>query len=65
MSGLLNFATFAGLFSAVTATTMQMSYLENRTLLEKGVNACYSASLIFSFAAAANSLLGVSWRQAI
>jgi hypothetical protein len=55
-------ATF---FSAVTATTLQFSYGLERTALADSVNCFWFASMVFSIAAAVNSLLGVTWKQAM
>lgn len=63
-TNLLNLSTTATFFSAVTATTLQMSYQTTETLLQRAVNTFYFASLILSVAAAVNSLLGLAWTQA-
>ncbi|KZT00504.1 WD40 repeat-like protein [Laetiporus sulphureus 93-53] len=62
---LLNLSTVATFFSAVTATTMQFSYQMTETPLEKAVNAFWFISLVFSIQAAVNSLLGLTWKQAM
>jgi hypothetical protein len=54
-----NLSTIATFFSAVTATTLQMSYQSLDSQLEKTVNTFYFASLIFSVAAAVGSLFGM------
>ncbi|KAL4079435.1 WD40-repeat-containing domain protein [Scleroderma citrinum] len=64
-SNLLTLSTVATFFSAVTATTLQLSYPETSTLLDKSVNAFWFSSLVFSIAAAVNSLLGLSWEMAM
>ncbi|PPQ86642.1 hypothetical protein CVT25_006826 [Psilocybe cyanescens] len=62
---LLNLSTVATFFSAVTATTMQFSFeLEHDTVTDS-VNAFWFASLVFSIGAAVNSLLGLTWKQAM
>ncbi|THH09703.1 hypothetical protein EW145_g1829 [Phellinidium pouzarii] len=56
-------ATF---FSAVTATTLQLSYAyatHPGSPLAVAVNALWYAALVFSTASAVNSLLGLTWRQ--
>ncbi|KAI5116589.1 hypothetical protein M0805_005184 [Coniferiporia weirii] len=56
-------ATF---FSAVTATTLQLSYAyaaDPRASLAVAVNALWFVALVFSTASAVNSLLGLTWRQ--
>ncbi|KAG2064611.1 hypothetical protein BDR04DRAFT_1162387 [Suillus decipiens] len=62
---LLNLSTIATFFSAVTATTLQFSYQLTDGVLEKSVNAFWFSSLVFSIAAAVNSLLGLTWKQAM
>ncbi|EIW78473.1 WD40 repeat-like protein [Coniophora puteana RWD-64-598 SS2] len=64
-SNLLNLSTVATFFSAVTATTLQFSYAEADTAISQLVNTFWFASLVFSIAAAVNSLLGLSWKQAM
>lgn len=64
-SNLLNLSTVATFFSAVTATTLQFSYQLTDGVLEKSVNAFWFSSLVFSIAAAVNSLLGLTWKQAM
>ncbi|KAF9051401.1 hypothetical protein BJ165DRAFT_1448497 [Panaeolus papilionaceus] len=64
-NNLLNLSTVATFFSAVTATTMQFSYELNRSGMSDAVNSFWFASLVFSTAAAVNSLLGVTWKQAM
>ncbi len=63
-TNLLNLSTVATFFSAVTATTMQFSY-ELKTHSGTAVNSFWFASLVFSIAAAVNSLLGLTWKQAM
>ncbi|KAJ3806883.1 hypothetical protein F5876DRAFT_90859 [Lentinula aff. lateritia] len=63
-TNLLNLSTVATFFSAVTATTLQFSFaLDNRT--SDAVNSFWFLSLVFSIAAAVNSLLGLTWKQAM
>ncbi|KAH7928593.1 WD40 repeat-like protein [Leucogyrophana mollusca] len=64
-SNLLNLSTVATFFSAVTATTLQFSYNQTGDTLSDAVNAFWFSSLVFSIAAAVNSLLGLSWKQAM
>jgi WD40 repeat protein len=64
-ANLLNLSTVATFFSAVTATTLQFSYQLTDGVLEKSVNAFWFSSLVFSIAAAVNSLLGLTWKQAM
>ncbi|KAH7913231.1 hypothetical protein BJ138DRAFT_1223683 [Hygrophoropsis aurantiaca] len=64
-SNLLNLSTVATFFSAVTATTLQFSYAQTGTVLSDAVNAFWFSSLVFSIAAAVNSLLGLTWKQAM
>jgi WD repeat-containing protein 26 len=55
-------ATF---FSAVTASTLQYTFDSHGTPLEDAVNAFWFTSMVFSIAAAVNSLLGLTWKQAM
>jgi hypothetical protein len=55
-------ATF---FSAVTATAMQFTFNSHSTPLEDAVNGFWFTSMVFSVAAAVNSLLGLTWKQAM
>ncbi|KIM47068.1 hypothetical protein M413DRAFT_23353 [Hebeloma cylindrosporum] len=64
-NNLLNLSTVATFFSAVTATTMQFSYELGRTPIADSVNCFWFASLVFSIGAAVNSLLGLTWKQAM
>ncbi|KAF9444114.1 hypothetical protein P691DRAFT_787144 [Macrolepiota fuliginosa MF-IS2] len=64
-TNLLNLSTLATLFSAITATTMQFSYNLGNDPLITTVNSFWFASLVFSIAAAVNSLLGLTWKQAM
>ncbi|KAG5719222.1 hypothetical protein E4T56_gene13410 [Termitomyces sp. T112] len=64
-TNLLNLSTVATFFSAVTATTMQFSFNLSRNNLSDAVNCFWFASLVFSIAAAVNSLLGLTWKQAM
>ncbi|KAI0821946.1 WD40 repeat-like protein [Trametes gibbosa] len=62
---LLNLSTVATFFSAVTATTMQFSFDMTDSTLANAVNSFWFTSLVFSIGAAVNSLLGVTWKQAM
>jgi hypothetical protein len=63
---LLNLSTVATFFSAVTATTLQFSFqLPRNNSVAVVVNSFWFASLVFSIAAAVNSLLGLTWKQAM
>lgn len=64
-ANLLNLSTIATFFSAVTATTIQYSFDRNKTLLDAWVNAFWYSSLVFSIASAVNSLIGLTWKQAM
>ncbi|CAA7264399.1 unnamed protein product [Cyclocybe aegerita] len=64
-NNLLNLSTVATFFSAVTATTMQFSYELEKSPVSDAVNSFWFASLVFSIAAAVNSLLGLTWKQAM
>ncbi|KAI0296480.1 hypothetical protein BC826DRAFT_1005402 [Russula brevipes] len=64
-ANLLNLSTVATFFSAVTATTLQYTFDSHNTPLEDAVNAFWFTSLVFSIAAAVNSLLGLTWKQAM
>ncbi|KAH7885671.1 hypothetical protein F5I97DRAFT_1809446 [Phlebopus sp. FC_14] len=64
-ANLLNLSTVATFFSAVTATTLQFSYSATGNVLSDSVNAFWFSSLVFSIAAAVNSLLGLTWKQAM
>ncbi|KAJ6513294.1 hypothetical protein C8R45DRAFT_963145 [Mycena sanguinolenta] len=62
---LWNSATIATFFSAVTVTTIQYSYLNVRSRLEVAVNTLWFSSLVLSVSSAINSMLAMTWRQAI
>ncbi|KAF8649190.1 hypothetical protein AX16_005988 [Volvariella volvacea WC 439] len=64
-TNLLNLSTVATFFSAVTATTLQFSFELDRGPAADSVNCFWFASLVFSIAAAVNSLLGLTWKQAM
>ncbi|KAH9048439.1 WD40 repeat-like protein [Lactarius hengduanensis] len=64
-TNLLNLSTVATFFSAVTATTLQYTFDSHSTPLEDAVNAFWFTSMVFSIAAAVNSLLGLTWKQAM
>ena len=52
-------------FSAVTATTIQFSFERTGTEIDHWVNGFWYSSLVFSIASAVNSLVGLTWRQAM
>ncbi|KAF8120302.1 hypothetical protein EV363DRAFT_1191094 [Boletus edulis] len=56
-SDFLNLSTVGAIFSAVTATTLQFSYNVIGNVLSDSVNAFWFSPLVFSIAAAVNSLL--------
>ncbi|KAJ7475842.1 WD40-repeat-containing domain protein [Mycena latifolia] len=62
---LLNSATIATFFSAVTVTTIQYSFATVTSTLEISVNTLWFSSLVLSVSSAVNSLLAMTWRQAI
>ncbi|KAI0301607.1 hypothetical protein B0F90DRAFT_1817073 [Multifurca ochricompacta] len=64
-SNFLNLSTIATFFSAVTATTLQYSYQNVGTGTADAVNAFWFTSMVFSIAAAVNSLLGLTWKQSV
>ncbi|KAG6908170.1 hypothetical protein DXG01_005870 [Tephrocybe rancida] len=64
-TNLLNLSTVATFFSAVTATTLQFSFQLPHKPVSDAVNCFWFASLVFSIAAAVNSLLGLTWKQAM
>ncbi|KAH8103027.1 WD40 repeat-like protein [Cristinia sonorae] len=64
-ANLLNLSTVATFFSAVTATTLQFSFDKTGDPLSDSVNAFWFTSLVFSIGAAVNSLLGLTWKQAM
>ncbi|KAF8069027.1 hypothetical protein FPV67DRAFT_1607451 [Lyophyllum atratum] len=64
-TNLLNLSTVATFFSAVTATTLQFSFALPHKPSSDAVNCFWFASLVFSIAAAVNSLLGLTWKQAM
>lgn len=55
-------ATF---FSAVTATTLQYSFVKNDAPIDQAVNLLWVTSLVFSLASIINSQLTYNWRSAI
>lgn len=64
-TNLNNLTTIATFFSAVTATTLQMSYQTTEAHFDDvAVNTLYFASLILSVAAALHSLLARVWTEA-
>ncbi|KDQ58352.1 hypothetical protein JAAARDRAFT_34151 [Jaapia argillacea MUCL 33604] len=64
-NNLLNLSTVATFFSAVTATTLQYSFNVTGNVLADSVNAFWFTSMVFSIGAAVNSLVGVTWKQAM
>jgi len=62
---LLNLATTATFFSAVTASTLQFSYALKETPVQVAANVFWFSSLVVSIAAAVNSLMGLTWKQAM
>ncbi|KAK7033091.1 WD40 repeat-like protein [Favolaschia claudopus] len=62
---LWNSATIATFFSAVTVTTIQYSYMQTNHWLEVTVNSLWFSSLVLSVSSAINSVLSMTWRQAI
>ncbi|KAI5121106.1 hypothetical protein M0805_001963 [Coniferiporia weirii] len=61
-----NMLTAATFFSAVTATTLQLSYAYNtsiRVSLGVAVNTLWFVALVFSTASSLNSLVGLMWYQ--
>ncbi|KAF8496482.1 WD40 repeat-like protein [Russula emetica] len=64
-SNFLNLSTIATFFSAVTATTLQYSYQNVGTGAADAVNGFWFTSMVFSIAAAVNSLLGLTWKQSV
>ncbi|KAJ6576423.1 hypothetical protein DFH09DRAFT_1149298 [Mycena vulgaris] len=62
---LLNSATIATFFSAVTVTTIQYSFAQVTSPLQIAVNTLWFSSLVLSVSSAINSLLAMTWRQAI
>jgi hypothetical protein len=64
-ANLLNLSTVATFFSAVTATTLQYTFQSHSTPIDDAVNAFWFTSMVFSIAAAVNSLLGLTWKQAM
>jgi len=64
-ANLLNLSTVATFFSAVTATTLQFSFELTNTRVQVAVNSFWFSSLVFSIAAAVNSLMGLTWKQAM
>ncbi|KAG6380731.1 hypothetical protein JVT61DRAFT_5111 [Boletus reticuloceps] len=65
LSNLLNLSTVATIFSAVTAIMLQLSCKSTGHTLADLVNTFRFSSLVFSMAAAVNSFLGLTWKQAI
>jgi hypothetical protein len=61
--GVMNLATVATFFSAVTATVLQISIPQRMTPTLSCVNTFWFCSLVLSIGAALNSLLAVAWRR--
>ena len=64
-ANLLNLSTLSIFFTAVTAATLPFTYQSHGTPLEDAVNALWFTSIVFSIASAVNSLLGLTWKQAM
>ena len=65
-ANLVNLSTIATLFAGVAATMIQLTYNATpRTRLLETVNILWFIALIFSISAAVNSLLGLTWTEAI
>lgn len=71
-TGTVNLTTFATFFSAVTATTVQYALDETRegdkerhTNRLPWANLLFLSSLVLSVSAAINSLLGLTWKDAL
>ncbi|KAJ7035048.1 hypothetical protein C8F04DRAFT_1099916 [Mycena alexandri] len=62
---LFNSATIATFFSAVTVTTIQYSFTSVTRPLMIAVNTLWFSSLVLSVSSAINSLLAMTWKQAI
>ncbi|KAI5117527.1 hypothetical protein M0805_004058 [Coniferiporia weirii] len=60
-----NMLTAATFFSAVTATTLQLSYTNTQASLGVAVNTLWFVALVFSTASSLNSLVGLTWYQKI
>ncbi|GJE84620.1 WD40 repeat-like protein [Phanerochaete sordida] len=65
-NNLVNLSAVATFFAGVTATMLQITWnFEPRSKLSDSVNAFWIISIIFSVSSAVNSLLGLSWTEAI
>lgn len=64
-SYLVNLSTTAAFFSGVTATAAQYSFARTGNTLENMVNLLFFGSLVLSISTVVNSLLGLTWKQAI
>ncbi|KAF5368997.1 hypothetical protein D9758_002841 [Tetrapyrgos nigripes] len=62
---LQNLSTVATFFSGVTATTLSLSVDNLDGPVSHVINLFWFISLVFSIAAAVNSLLGLTWKQAM
>lgn len=65
VSGFDDLSTVATFFSGVTATMFQFSYSSNGGKLPDSVNVLWFLSFVFSISAAINSLLALTWTQAM
>ena len=64
-SNITNTITVATLFSAITATTIQFSYMNNNSPLQSSVNTFWLCSLVLSVSSVLQSILAYLWRQAM
>ena len=64
-SNITNTITVATFFSAITATTIQFSYMNNDTPLQSSVNTFWLCSLVLSVTSVLQSILAYLWRQAM
>ena len=64
-SNITNTITVATFFSAITATTIQFSYMNNNTSLQSSVNTFWLCSLVLSVTSVLQSILAYLWRQAM
>lgn len=59
----VNITAIATLFSSVTATTLQFSFMQGDSALGGAVNLFWFLSLVFSVSSAVSSMLGMTWRK--
>ncbi|KIJ59080.1 hypothetical protein HYDPIDRAFT_190627 [Hydnomerulius pinastri MD-312] len=64
-TNLLNVSKLSIFFGVVDATLLQYSYSMTANAISDCVNAFWFSSLVFSIAAGANGLLGLTWKQSI